>query len=101
MSGKKVDDKLKEFDYFSVEQHIKSKAMWLGAKQIAPYEDWIYNHENKRFEKKTLEYSSALVKTLWELLCNAIDASIKNKNVRNIHLGFDRKTGVFSIYNDG
>ena len=83
-------DKLKEFDYFSVEQHIKSKAMWLGAKQLAPYEDWILNHDTGLFEKKTLEYSSALVKTFWELVCNAIDASIKNKNVRNIQLGFDR-----------
>lgn len=101
MPGDKVDGKLKEFDYFSVEQHIKNKAMWLGAKQIAPYEEWIYNHETRKFEKKTLEFSSALVKTLWELTCNAIDASIKNKNVRNIALGFDRKTGIFSIFNDG
>jgi DNA topoisomerase-2 len=101
MSRDKVDDKLKEFDYFTVEQHIRSKAMWLGAKQLAPYEEWIYDHETKQFDKKTMEFSSALVKTLWELTCNAIDASIKNKRVKNIYLGFDRKTGVFSIFNDG
>lgn len=97
----KVSGELKKYDYFSVRKHIEEKSMWLGAKEIAPYDDWIYNHETKQFELKTMEYSSALVKTLWELICNAIDEHIKNKSVRSIELGFDRKLGIFTIYNDG
>jgi DNA topoisomerase II len=98
---KEVDDELKKFDYFSVEQHIKEKSMWLGTKNIGKYEEWVLNSADKVFSKLELEYSPALLKCFWELTCNAIDASIKNKNVKNISLGFNRETGVFYIYNDG
>ena len=75
--------------------------MWLGRENIAPYEEWLYNSDSKISRKETVEYLSVLVKTFWELLCNAIDASIKNTGVRNIEICFDRKTGMFSVYNDG
>lgn len=96
-----VDDDLQKYDYFTVEQHIKEKSMWLGTKTIGPYEEWLFDSESQRFVKKSVKYSPALLKCFWELTCNAIDASIKNPEVRHIFIKYDKSEGMFSIYNDG
>ena len=98
MSKSKKDDDIIVLD---IKQHIMSKSMWLGSKSLTEYGEWIYDVETAKFIKKKLTYSSALLKTFWELVCNAIDASIKNKEVKEIFITFDIETGMFSIYNDG
>ena len=95
---------LKDFDYFTVEKHIKEKSMWLGTKKIGKYDEWLYDPDSDSFEKDTVKYSPALLKTFWELLCNAVDASIRNTQVKNIFIEFyeDEKDGYkFTVYNDG
>lgn len=100
-SNKSVEGELKNYDYFSVREHIEQKSMWLGTKNISSYEEWLYNATTEEFEKVSVEFSPALLKCFWELTCNAVDASIRSKMVKNIYLSFDKKKGTFSIFNDG
>src|SRR6056300_897992 len=63
-----------------------------------PY--WILN--GKKFEKKNLKYSPALLKIFDEILVNAIDRnSLHPKNVTAISVSIDKETGAVTIENNG
>lgn len=92
---------VKEFTFWDAETHMKKKSMWLGTKDVGSYEEYIINPKTGKMEIKELEYSPAALKCMWELACNAIDASIKNKNVKHISIEYDIETGMFAVENDG
>jgi DNA topoisomerase-2 len=63
-----------------------------------PY--WIL--DGKKFEKKNLKYSPALLKIFDEILVNAIDRnSLHPKNVTAISVSIDKETGAVTIENNG
>jgi DNA topoisomerase-2 len=63
-----------------------------------PY--WIL--DGKKFEKKNLKYSPALLKIFDEILVNAIDRnSLHPKNVTAISVSVDKETGAVTIENNG
>lgn len=90
-----------EFTFWNAKKHMKEKSMWLGTKRVGPYDEYIIDPKTNRMITKSMEYSPAALKCMWELTCNAIDASIKNKNVKNISVEYDIETGLFAVENDG
>lgn len=98
---KEDNSELQKYDYFTTKEHIMSKSMWLGTKTVSESKEWLYNPETEEFENVYISYSPALLKCFWELTCNAVDAAIRSKDVKNIYLSFNKKKGTFSIFNDG
>ena len=83
-----------------VEHILKRPDSYVGpvSKIVEPY--WVRSGET--FEKKTLEYSPALLKIFDEILVNAIDRnSTYPKQTTSISVNIDRDSGVISIENNG
>ena len=46
---------------------------------------WIYNHENKKIEKKDIYYIPALYKIYDEIIVNARDSAIEDKTTNEMY----------------
>ena len=85
-----------------IEHILKRPDSYVGPVEIGNENYWVLDEENKKFEKKNLKYSPALLKIFDEILVNAIDRnSLHPKNVNSISVSVDKETGSVSIENNG
>lgn len=83
----------------SMRDHILTKSMWAGSKQVVNNDYYIMGAN--RFELKTLEYPPVLLKLLDEILVNAIDQHTTYPDLVNkIDIELDEK-GYISVSNNG
>src|SRR5210317_693877 len=83
-----------------IEHVLKRPDSYVGPVDLSTEPYWILN--GKKFEKKNLKYSPALLKIFDEILVNAIDRnSLHPKNVTAISVSIDKETGAVTIENNG
>ncbi len=80
-----------------IEHVLKRPGMYIGSidKEISTMD--IFN--NNKIIEKEIEYSPGLYKLYDEIISNAYDEAVRNKNVKNIYVGIIDNT--ISIMNDG
>ena len=83
-----------------IEHVLKRPDSYVGPVDLSAEPYWILN--GKKFEKKNLKYSPALLKIFDEILVNAIDRnSLHPKSVTVISVSIDKETGAVTIENNG
>ena len=83
-----------------IEHVLKRPDSYVGPVDLSAEPYWILN--GKKFEKKNIKYSPALLKIFDEILVNAIDRnSLHPKNVTAISVSLDKETGAVTIENNG
>src|SRR6056300_1170233 len=83
-----------------IEHVLKRPDSYVGPVDLSTEPYWILN--GKKFEKKNLKYSPALLKIFDEILVDAIDRnSLHPKNVTAISVSIDKETGAVTIENNG
>ena len=75
--------------------------MWIGSCSPETSEEWVYNQDDKDMEVKNVTYVPGLLKIFNEVIDNARDASIKDKNVTQIKVTIDKESGIISVWNNG
>lgn len=83
---------------------------YVGSAEKTPVETYVYDDDSKRMIKRELIYVPALLKIFDEVVVNAIDQCMRlkaagapddAKQVKNIWITADKKTGRLSVMNDG
>ena len=83
-----------------IEHVLKRPDSYVGPVDLSAEPYWILN--GKKFEKKNIKYSPALLKIFDEILVNAIDRnSLHPKNVTAISVSIEKETGAVTIENNG
>lgn len=79
--------------------------MYVGSLSLKNCEEYIYNDETEKIEKRFIDYSPALLRVFIEPISNVldnIDTSIKEGTpTKEIKIDINRENGSISIYNDG
>lgn len=84
--------------------HVKSKSMWVGSKEIQTTEIYVICQNNNIivFKLEKLKFAPAWYKIVDEIVVNAIDQYVNYpKRVTEIRIKLIKETGVIFIYNNG
>lgn len=94
-----------QFQVWSDTKHIRKKDMYLGAKEVQPINEFVYNEQSNKIKIETIEYSVSLKTCFDEILVNAIDHFTRsrdtNDKVKEIRVTFNLENGEISVLNDG
>lgn len=87
-------------------QHVLQKhGMYIGSIEKDQVDIWLVDAPGTRVEKRRIEYIPGLFKIFDEIVGNAIDHSIRQRDttnpVKSIKVLIDKDTGVISVTNDG
>lgn len=84
-----------------VHNHVLSEPdMWMGSIQSDKKEMWIYDDENGMI-KKVIDYVPGLYKIYDEIIVNARDQSVRDKNCNIIKVSINKNDGMISVWNNG
>jgi DNA topoisomerase-2 len=97
----------KKYQKLTQLQHILARSgMYIGQTQMISENRWVLENNKMLFKNST--YSPGLYKIIDEIVVNAWDQFIRNKNNKNgaekvtqIDINVDEQTGLVSILNDG
>jgi DNA topoisomerase-2 len=95
----KVEDKYKKLD--DIDHALLRPDMYIGTVDTNMVPMWILNEEDDKFVKSDILFSPGLYKIFDEIIVNASDHSVRNKDCKNIKVNFDKSSGEISVYNDG
>jgi DNA topoisomerase-2 len=111
MAPKKTTDVSQKYVKLDQKEHVLTcPGMYIGSVDVDPCDTWVYNHEEKKMVKKTIQYVPGLFKIFDEILVNAIDHAVRLKMkkpeevgnfVKNIKVSIDKETGIVEVFNDG
>ena len=95
-----------KYKKLSHRDHVLQKhGMYIGSIEKDQVDVWLLNEPGDRMEKRRIEYVPGLFKIFDEIVGNAIDHSIRQKDtanpVKSIKVTIDQETGVISVTNDG
>ena len=62
---------------------------------------WVFNSETEMMESRDVSYVPGLYKIFDEILVNAADNKVRDKNMDEIKVTIDRETGDISVRNNG
>ena len=98
--SKKIEQEYKVLDEIS---HVRQRTgMYAGSTSIQDSEEWIYNVETKKMERKNIHYIPAFIKIFSEILDNAIDESKRAPDVlTSIRVEVDKTSGEISVQDNG
>lgn len=85
-------------------EHVKSKSMWVGSKELQTIELFVADKINEEcvFKLDKIKFAPAWYKIVDEIVVNAIDQYVNfPKSVTEIKIKFVKTTGVVYIYNNG
>ncbi len=100
----------KKYQKLSQREHVLLRpGMYIGSIKDDEYENWIYNENLNKIEKKKINYVPGLYKIFDEILVNSLDhitrlISLKKKNtnlVKNIDVIINKENNSITIYNSG
>lgn len=93
------------------EHVLKRPNLYIGSVEEDTFNAWVVNDDNTKIIKKTVKYIPGLLKIFDEILVNAIDHSIRLKELKehdddvnlmkNIKVNISKETGIISVFNDG
>ena len=85
-----------------IEHILKRPDSYVGPVEVTPETYWLIDKYGKKFEKRDIKYSPALLKIFDEILVNAVDRnSLHPKQVTNINVSIDKDSGRITIENNG
>lgn len=83
-------------------QHILDRPdSYIGSTKLTTEERFVFDNKTKKITKKIVEYNPGLIKIFDEILVNAIDHTVREKNAKTIKVDIDEKSGEISVFNDG
>lgn len=86
----------------NLHQHILDRPdSYIGSTKLTTEERFVFCSKENKIVKKVVEYNPGLVKIFDEILVNAIDHTVREKNAKNIKVDINVKTGEISVFNDG
>jgi len=94
-----VDNKYKKLD--DIDHALLRPDMYIGTVDTNMVPMWIYSDEENRFIKSDILFSPGLYKIFDEIIVNASDHTVRNKDCKNIKVNFNKDTGEISVWNDG
>lgn len=95
----KVEDIYKKKN---LHQHILDRPdSYIGSTKLTTEERFVFCSKENKIVKKVVEYNPGLVKIFDEILVNAIDHTVREKNAKNIKVDINVKSGEISVFNDG
>ena len=62
---------------------------------------WVYNTVHESMEMREVSYVPGLYKIFDEILVNAADNKVRDKNMDTIKVVMDREKGEISVWNNG
>lgn len=96
---KKVEEIYKKKN---LHQHILDRPdSYIGSTKLTTEERFVFDNKTKKITKKIVEYNPGLIKIFDEILVNAIDHTVREKNAKTIKVDIDEKSGEISVFNDG
>ncbi len=97
---KKIEQTYKVLDEI---EHVRVRAgMYAGSTSIQQSEEWIFNTETRKMERRSISYIPAFIKIFSEILDNAIDESKRAPDVlTTIKVDVDSETGEISVHDNG
>jgi DNA topoisomerase-2 len=99
-----MSDKERKVKQISQLEHVKTKSMWVGCKEIQTTKLYVVDDckSPTKFVLDNIKFAPAWYKIVDEIVVNAIDQFVNfPKKVNTIKITFDSKTGVISVYNNG
>jgi len=85
-----------------IEHILKRPDSYVGPVEVTPETYWLIDKYGKKFEKRDIKYSPALLKIFDEILVNAVDRnSLHPKQVTSINVSIDKDSGKITIENNG
>ena len=84
-----------------IEHILKRPGMYIGPVDPNKQLTWIYNKSKSKMIQKNINFSSGLYKLFDEILMNALDETTRDKNLKNIKININEKSGKITIFNDG
>lgn len=108
-----MDQDAPRIKHLTFKQHAAKRGMWKGSRELAEKITWVFKRDQEfgdpGFVQEKIEISEALLKTIDEILVNAIDqvaraigyTKDRGGPVSWIKIYFDIKTGEITISNDG
>ena len=98
MSKKTIEETYLKVDH---RKHIlELPDTYIGSINMVCDEQFIGDADNKVI-KKVITYNPGLIKIFDEVLVNAIDHSVRNKDCTNISVTIDKESGFISVKNNG
>ena len=95
----KVEDIYKEK---TLHEHIYSMSdTYIGSITADTREMYVFNYSDQKMEKDVIKYIGGFYKIFDEIVVNARDQTIRDKNCKTIKLTIDKENGSISVWNDG
>lgn len=103
--SKTTKNKVKVEDLYkgmTLHQHILiASDTYIGASSGDEVEMFVFDTKSQKIIMKMIFYIAGFFKIFDEILVNARDHTVRDKNCKNIKIELDRKTGEISVWNDG
>ena len=86
----------------SLHDHILTMPdTYIGSIETDQKDLWIFDEEENRIIKKTINYVPGFYKIFDEIIVNARDHTIRDKTCKNIKIYINKTTNEITVYNDG
>ncbi len=104
-SSKNASKELSVEDIYKKKNHrehiLDLPDTYIGSAEPDTREMYVYDDESSKIIKKDITYVPGLYKIYDEILVNARDHSIRDKNCKNIKVSINKDEGTISVWNDG
>ena len=104
-SGKQSKNELTIEEQYKKLEHrdhvLELPDTYIGSTEKSTEVQWVYNEEDGTMEKVGLDYAPGLYKIFDEILVNAIDQSVRSKDVTHIKVTIDQEKNIIKVWNNG
>ncbi|KAF2458755.1 DNA topoisomerase [Lineolata rhizophorae] len=100
--AKKSGNATDRYQRLSLVEHIlKRPDTYIGSVERTDKEMWVFNSSTESMERREISYVPGLYKIFDEILVNAADNKVRDKNMNEIKVTVDREKGEISVRNNG
>lgn len=84
-----------------LEHILKRPDTYIGSVESTTEQMWVYNSESQQMENRKVSFVPGLYKIFDEILVNAADNKVRDKNMNEMRVWVDAEKGVISVKNNG